>query len=211
MQYLEIHSQEEGVETFGAETRYDFYCLKNSMSTNKTTIKGQDGSVTKINISKMEFIPNGMFGLVQKLMAKEGEEKVEILYDRTIYGTDKTNMSKELIEEFKFPCTYTVMKEVTKFWYSNTNEKGHFGIPKLIWGNGRIKSVGSQIDKNGEYGLTQFTYAIVDDANVLDEIQQAFDSKKFRDLMQICSVSDMSINRKAIATFRKDFWKEFLY
>ena len=53
-------------------------------------------------------------------------------------------------------------------------------------------------------------YAIIDDINVLPRIKEAFDSKNFRDLMEECEVSDMSINRKVIALFRKDFWKEFL-
>jgi hypothetical protein len=102
------------------------------------------------------------------------------------------------------------MKETTKFWFSNTNKNGHFGIPKLIWGNGRVKSVGSYLDTNGECGLTQFTYAIVDEPKNLTKIKTAFDSKEFRELMRLCSVGDMSINRKVIATFRKDFYKQFL-
>ncbi len=31
-----------------------------------------------------------------------------------------------------------------------------------MWSNGRIKSIGTVIDKNGTYGLTCFAYAIVD-------------------------------------------------
>ena len=120
-------------------------------------------------------------------------------------------MNKIQTEEFKYPCVYTVKNgDVLTLWYSNINTKGHFGTPKLIWSSGRIISVGSYVDKTGEYGLTEFGSAIVDDVNVLDKIKQAFDTKEFRALMEACSVSDMSINRKVIATFRKDFWVEFL-
>jgi hypothetical protein len=35
-------------------------------------------------------------------------------------------------------------------------------------------------------------------------------SDKFRKIMELSAVGDMSINRKVIATFRKDFWKEFI-
>jgi len=31
-----------------------------------------------------------------------------------------------------------------------------------MWSNGRIKSIGSVIDKEGKNGLTQFCYGIVD-------------------------------------------------
>jgi hypothetical protein len=208
--YLEIHSQEEGVKTFGAETRYDFYCIKNEPNNGYTTkIKCQDGKIEHADLSKMGFIPNGMFAEFERLRAKDDDKMVELLGDSS-YHTQRPHMSKEQTDEFKYPCAYTIMKNETKFWYSNTNEKGHFGIPKLIWGNGRIKSVGSYIDIDGEYGLTQFAYAIIDEPQNLVKLKNVFDSIEFRTLMENGSIGDMSINRKIIATFRKDFWKEFL-
>ena len=159
----------------------------------------------------MEFIPNGMFNIYQRLLPKNGEETVTILADSSYHTQRVKQMSKEQTKNNPYPCVYTVMKEEIKFWYSNTNKKGHFGISKLIWGNGRIKSVGSYADINGEYGLTQFAYAIVDTPQNIPFIKRAFDSKEFRDLMQNCTVSDMKISNKVIATFRKDFWKEFIY
>jgi hypothetical protein len=209
--YLEIHNEKDGLKTFGAETRYDFYCLHNVANTMFTKIKCQDGTTQRADISKMEFIPNGMFKEFEKLLAKGDEERVQILYSRSDYGTDKTNVSKEQTEEFKHPVVYTVPKgDVPKLMYSNTTDNGHFNIPKFIWSNGRVISVGSVVDKNGVYGLTQFSFAIIDDGNVLDNIKRAFDHKDFRTLMEQCAISDMSINRKAISLFRKDFWKEFL-
>jgi hypothetical protein len=159
----------------------------------------------------MEFIPNAMFDIFNKLIAKKNEKTVEIMYSRTAYGNDKPNISRIANDEFKYPVIYTVKNaDVLTFLYSSTNKNGHFGTPKLIWSTGRIISVGSYVDATGEYGLTNFSHAIVDDVNVLDKIKQAFDSKAFRALMEACSVSFMSINRKVIATFRKDFWIDFL-
>jgi hypothetical protein len=87
---------------------------------------------------------------------------------------------------------------------------GHFGIPKLIWSNGSITSLASYIDEKGEYGLTQFAYGIVETPKTLKRIKKAFDSPEFRRLMESCSVGQSVINYKVIATFRKDFWKEFI-
>jgi hypothetical protein len=120
-------------------------------------------------------------------------------------------MANEKSNEFKYPCIYTIKKgDIPTFKYSNLNDKGHYGVPKLIWSNGRVSSVGSFIDMNGEYALTQFSYGIIDEPKNLLNIKKAFDTKRFRDLMEACAMSDMSINRKVIATFRKDFWKEFI-
>ena len=58
--------------------------------------------------------------------------------------------------------------------------------------------------------MNQFSYGIIDEVDNLENIKKAFDSPKFRELMEACSVANMSIDRKVIATFRKDFWKEFI-
>jgi hypothetical protein len=211
MLYLEIHNEKDGLKTFGAETRYDFYCVKNVENKNVTKILSQSGLIEFVNIFSKEFIPNDNFDKVFKLVAKEGEEKVEILSDSS-YHTQRTElMSKEQTEEFKYPCVYTVKSgDIITLFFSSLNDKGHFGISKLIWSNFRISSAGSVIDFDGKYGLTQFSYALVDVKENLPTIKTVFDSKEFRSLMEDCAVADMSINRKIIATFRKDFWKEFL-
>ena len=74
MLYLEIHNEKDALKVFGAETRYDFYCLHNVSSSINTKIRCQDGSFERVDISKMEFIPNGMFKTFQKLLSKNGEE-----------------------------------------------------------------------------------------------------------------------------------------
>jgi hypothetical protein len=209
---LEIHDQKDGMKNFnGAITRYDFYCLHNVPNTMFTKIKCQDGTTERVDISKMEFIPNGMFGAIQKLLPKNGEETIKMLRDCP-YHTQKDHMNKEQTEEFKYPCVNFMPKtDVPVVYYSNTNQKGHFGIPKLIMSNGRIISVGCMLDDKGEYGLTQFAFAIVDDVNVLPRIKQAIDNKDFRNIMEQCAVNDIYFNKRIFATFRKEFWKEFLY
>ncbi len=210
VQYLEIHDEKDGVKTFNAMTRYDWYVLKNSPSSGKTKVKFQDGSTKVIDLNTLSFIPNGSYDKIVSLLAKSDKDKVKIIYDRTEYGTDKANMSKEKTGKFKHPCFYCINKgDVARFFYSN-EKKGHFGVSKFIWSNGFLPSFGTFVDKKGEYGMTQFCYAIVDDVKNLDNIKKAFDSKAFRDLMFDCKMSENSLNRKVLALFRKDFWKDFV-
>lgn len=211
-QILELHifNEKQGLKLFGAETRFDYYILKNTDYVEDTLIICQDGSIEKANLSKIEFIPNGMFSLLKSLTAEEKDERVHIISDSS-YHTQREHLSKNNDDVYKYPCVYTVKSgDVLTLWYSNINTNGHFGIPKLVWSNFRISSAGSFIDDNGDYGLTQFSYAIVDSKDNLPLIKKAFDTKKFRDFMEICSVGDMSINRKVIATLKKDFYKKFL-
>lgn len=210
--FLSIHNEKDGMETFGAETRYDYYVLQNTINDgSETLIRFQDGLLKKLILDDMEFIPNGGIDLLNSLLAKEGEEMVELLYSRSGYGTDKSHTSKEQTDDFCYPVVYTVnYLSLPTFYYSSTNQNGHFGKSKVIWSNGRISSIGNYIDENGEYGLTQFAYAIVDDIKNLNNIKVALDSKKFKDLMELCAVGQLTVNHKVVSKFRKDFWKEFI-
>jgi hypothetical protein len=210
--FLSIHNEKDGMETFGAETRYDYYVLQNIPNDeSETLVRFQDGEMKKLLLGNMEFIPNGGIDLLNSLLAKEGEEKVTVLHSFSNYETRKSWVSKTQNDEFIYPCVYTVnyLSQPT-FYYSSTNENGHFGIPKVIWSNGRISSVGSYIDDTGEFGLTQFSYAIVDEVENLPFIKRTLDSLKFKKLMELCAVGQLTINHKVISTFRKDFWKDFI-
>ncbi len=209
--YLEMHDMKDGVKTFGAETRYDFYCLRNTNTNNHiTTIKCQDGVIENVCIKNLEFIPSGKFNELSKLVAKDNEDKVNILANCS-YHIQKDYVSDSKTDKHIYPVVCRVKKDGTLgLKYSSTNEKGHYNIPKMIWSDGRVISVGSFVDVNGDYAMNQFQFSIVDEVGDLHKIKTAFDSDEFRKLMEYCSVSNMAINHKVISTFRKDFYKQFL-
>jgi hypothetical protein len=210
MLYLEVHNEKDGVKTFGATTAYDFYCLRNTENNGNfnTKIKCSDGTIERVDISKLNFIPNGMYDTFQKLMPKKGEETVKILYDCN-YHIQKEYVSDVQTEVFKYPCIYTISKNGTmNLKYSSINTKGHFGIPKVIWSNGAASM--PIVDANGEYGMTQFAYAIIDDVENLENIQKAMLNPEFIKMMSFTDGKVHRYNRKAIETFRKNFWIDFL-
>ena len=209
--YLEIHNEKDGLKTFNCETRYDWYILNNKrVDKTNTIIKFEDDIIENIDVKKLEFIPNGEFYKIYSLIAKENEKYVNIIHDHSLYETRKKHMSKNKNDNNIYPCVYTInYKSIVKSYYSSIN-KGHIGIPKLIWSNGRISSIGSYIDYNGEYGLTPFSYAIIDLPEKLENIKKAFDNKYFRKLMEYCAMGQLTINYKILNKFRKDFYKEFI-
>ena len=211
--YLEMHNAQDGLKTFNATTSYDFYCIRNKENKSFiTTIKTQDGYLEKMDITNMEFIPNGQFNEIAKLLAKKGEEKVKILYSRSTYGTDKANMSKEQTEEFIYPCVYSILTNGRINWFYSNNKKEFFGIKKLILGNGANPT--SFIDKNGDYGITQFAYGIVDEVSNLEKIELVLKSNKFKSINKNTKFVSTNGNPlaypKIIATFRKDFYNDFI-
>jgi hypothetical protein len=175
-----------------------------------TTIQGEDGKRHEINLKDMPFIPNGMYEEIQSLIAKDGEEKLEVLYDCK-YHTQRDYVSKTSSEKFKYPCVNYVDKQgIPTLRYSSTKSNGHFGIPKIIFASGVIKSVGYLVDLEGIYGQTEFAKGIVDTPNVLPLIAKAMNSPKFRSIMEMCVVVKTELNKDILATFRKDFWKAFI-
>ena len=230
MLYLEIHSYKDGQKTFRSGTRYDFYVVQNKPVDTKTKIQFEDGKQMVVDTAKMEFIPNRNFDMIVSLLAKDGEDQVETIHDssydirrefmsKTKDGEDRVEtihdssyhiqrefMSKTKHGKFIYPCIYSVhVNDEPRFFYSNNNTRGHFGIPKLIWGNG---STGSIIDYKGEYGLTNFAYAIIDTPTNLSNIKKVFDSKDFRNFITSLAVGQAGINTKYISLFKKDFYEK---
>ena len=229
LKYLCMNNFKKGQEVFKVGTNFDYYVLHNKFDPNNiTTITDIDGKTYDKNINSWKFIPSGGFDLYDKILAKDGEEIVNVLYDRTSYGTDKKNMSKvnllhnsslyetrkdymsnEKTEKFIYPCVYTItIRDGMKFFYSSIKHpKKDMFVPKVIWSNG----LGTYpiVDVKGEYGLTQFAYAIIDDVDNLKNIEICLKNPTFIELMEYVKFQNNKYNYKVISLFKKDFWKAF--
>lgn len=209
--YLEMHDVQGGIRTFGAATRYDWYVIQNSPAAHPTTIKCQDGQSIEWDLRGLDFIPSGRFEEIFSMMATPTEEKVDVIHSFSAYESRKPHVSKEKISNHVHPCIMNIGKgdKITKIYWSNTDKNGHFGLPKVVFGR-----FGSNvfIDEKGEYGMCQDGTAIVDDEETLSKVKKAMQSKRFVELMENCDVGGLGTiyNRRVIALFRKDFWKEFI-
>ena len=206
--YINMNDFKKGQEVFNVGTNFDYYLLQNN--NNKQPVKIVDiyDKEYTLDLSKWSFIPSGGFELYEKVLALNKEEKVEVYYSRSLYGSDKSNMKREKTDEYKYPCCYTItIKDGMKCFYSS-EKKGHFDIPKVIWSNG----LGTYpiIDAGGEYGLTQFSYGIIDDKENLNNIKLSLENTNFIKLMEYVKFTNNKYNYKVIALFKKDFWKEFI-
>lgn len=212
--YAEFHTYQDGKKIFGVETDYDIIFLKKSKSENSTIKTNTDGLVD-LNLSDFKnIIPTDNIKLYKKLT--NSEEKVEFLYSRSLYGSDKVNVSKYISDKFKNPIVYGFPMKGLSLIYSNNNV-GHFGIKKLILIRASLYSI---LDLDGKYGLSQYTAAIVDDEENLYKIKQVIDSDKFKKLKSyFLGVVSQNVNApidalgnmfKVIREFKKDFWKELL-
>jgi hypothetical protein len=205
--YLEIHDEKDGLKTFSCNTRYDIYLIKNSAYETNTIIKTQKGEIESVDLREWAFIPNYDFANIKKLI-EDGHEKINMLYSRSDYASDKKWTRKIDSELHKYPVAYSVNRanEVKLIW-SEINNKGHYGLPKVIFGSG---ATGFVIDQTGQYACSEFCTGIVDDVENLESIKNVLNSVKFKDIILATSVSKAEINRKILKYFRRDFWKEFI-
>tara|TARA_Y100000310_G_C20698245_1_gene827250 strand:- start:1483 stop:5340 length:3858 start_codon:yes stop_codon:yes gene_type:complete len=214
VEYLEIHNEKDGLKVFKSDTRYDWYIIKNTPYKKTTIVKDEKGIVSNIDLKHtlkdIKTIPNFNISGIKKVLAKKDEKKVTLMADSS-YHTQKEYMSKEKTGEFKYPCSYTVnSKGKLSLWYSRNDTKGHFGIPKIIFSNGRVTSANYFIDEEGKYGLTQFSYGIIDNVDNFENIYKAMRTKEFKDIMESVATAQQKIEVSIFKLFRKDFWKEFV-
>ena len=208
--HLEIHGLNDGMNMFGVQSRYDWYVLKNIDAYEKTVIVDQEGNKVNWFLGKISFIPNSRINKIMSLVAKNDEEKCEVIYSSSAYETRKKWMHKTKTKKFKYPCVYSInSKGKVTFWYSSKREQ-FFDIPKVIFPSGAYQSVGILVDNSGEYGLTQFARGIVDTKSNLSKIAKALRSEEFVKLYPSFSMSSTELDKDIISLFRKDFWKEFV-
>jgi len=210
--YLNINDVNEGQKVFGKTTPFDWFILENKNYEGKTIINQTNNIDTIIDINNLEFIPNSNIEKVLKLISNN-TDSVEVLYSRSAYGTDKKNTNSEKSDEYKYPCVYSIVgNNEPNLFYSNTNQNGHFGIPKLILGNGSNPKC--FIDYDGEYGMTQFSYGIVDTIENLEKIKKVLESDEFQEINLatkfVATAGNPLAYPRIISLFKKDFWKEFI-
>jgi hypothetical protein len=206
MVYLEIHGIKDGQKVFNCGTRYDWYLIQKVTPTTSTIVVDEDGNITHNDLSELTWLPNSNILDIAKLLAKEGDDRCPIMYDRTAYGADKKDrVSSNETSEFKYPCVHSTPKSGIRYMYSNVNDRGHFGVSKVIFGESGINN--PVIDMEGKYGMTHGAMAIqvdsLDEANSISEVLQ---SEKFDKIIQSCIFSSFRIDWNIFKEFKKDFW-----
>ncbi len=207
MLYLEIHNSKDGIKTFGCATRYDYYVLQKEKNINNITIiKDEKGITNKINLLDYEWLPNYYFDKFNKLFHNNKEPSCELLFDCNIYETRRKWVSKTQNNEYKYKLINAITKKEIKYYYTNDNTKGLFGIKKIIFGTAGINEPLN--DKNGEYGMTEHTMAIkYNTEQEANNIIKCLKSEKFLNLINACNWSSFLLDWRLFTYFKKNFYE----
>ena len=107
--------------------------LKNTNIYKETTIDAQDDKTYSIILNDWNFLPSGAFDNIRQILGKN-----EVLYSRTIYGTDKKNITKLKIDKNTLPVVHNMTKKDGLGFVYSSEDKGHFGVSKVIFGESGI-------------------------------------------------------------------------
>jgi len=212
----EFNDKQRGFEIFGANTDYDIIKVKKELRTVLTRVYTKSDGIIDIDFREYDVLPVDKFSLYNKYRAKNNEDRVELILDSS-YHTKSGIVSDIKSKVFKYPIVYTIREgDGIIFYYSSTNTKGHFGIPKLILKKGAGTTL---LDLEGNFGMSEYAAAIVDTPENLIKIQKVIESRKFKDLKKhfvgtgrdaYNSITDgLGTMFKFLKTFKKDFWKGF--
>jgi hypothetical protein len=206
--YIEMHDTKDGISTFGAGTRYDFYILENCPIYKETIINGEDRVNTMVDLRNYDFIPNSGLDFFNKIIAKKDDVICPLIFNVSNYETRKSWVSSTEDEVYKYKLVHSTPKSGTRYMYSSRNDKGHFGIPKVIFGDSGIYDV--IIDMNGEYGMTQHSMAIkVESLEEAQNIKDVLISDEFTDFLKTVMWSNFQIDWRLFSNIKSNFWQEF--
>jgi len=212
--YISMNDISEGRKIFNVDTPFDWYVIKNCENDEDydSVLKFQDGVTEKVKIKNLKFIPNHHLDMIKTLVAGDNEEKVTILHSESLYEIRQSHISNNQTQEFNLPCVYSVLKSGVPTLKFSKIDVGHFGIPKIILGNGANPTC--FIDYNGEFAMTQFAFAIVDTIENLEKIKEVLNTEKFKKITQatkyVATSGNPLVYPKIIKTFKKDFWRHFI-
>jgi hypothetical protein len=183
---------------------------KHLLVTTSKNINKENVGKLDIDTSEFKWLPNYNMELVKKLLAVGDEDKCGIIYDRTAYGADKKKrVSKNKDAIFQYPCIHSTPKSGVRYMYSKFNDKGHFGVSKIIFGESGIYN--PVIDIEGKYGITHGAMGIeITYINNANDVCTAITSNAFKDLTKSCNYSSFRIDWNIFKYFKRDFWKDFI-
>jgi hypothetical protein len=158
LKYLSIYNKKDGLELFGAQTRFDVYLMhvENNVGKRrmkKATIHDDMGKIHHIDPLKWRFLPNSNYEMIKKHFSYDLQR--DILYDTNEYNSASLSVRKT--KRNKYPVVHTMTRKGMGIRYS-AKKRGHFHIPKVILNvNEKLYPYN---DWKGEYGMSQLSFGI---------------------------------------------------
>tara|TARA_B100000497_G_scaffold112773_1_gene133970 strand:- start:95 stop:1393 length:1299 start_codon:yes stop_codon:yes gene_type:complete len=210
MKILSIHNVKDGLKSFKCSTRYDYYLIQKmkNLHQNETIVNDEDSNHKNYPMYNLSWFPNKNIDWILNIITKDGE-KCKVFCNSKYHAMNKQKISDVRDENFQYPLIHSTPKSGIRYKYSNYNDKGHFGISKVIFGESGIHHV--VIDMEGKYGLTQGAIGIiVRDIVQAQGLQKALMSEKFKKLLDRTLFGNFRIDWRLFTHFNENFYLDFI-
>lgn len=205
MIYLNINNSKEGKKIFNCLTRFDYYLIIKNNIKKECLIIDEKNNDVKINLHNYNWIPNYKIKEILDLLSNNN---LDIIMNSS-YHAIRNYVSTYETEEYKYPLIHSTPKNGIRYKYSKKNDKGHFNIPKIIFGEGGIHHI--IIDIEGKYGMTQGAIGIkVKNLEEALNLKKALLSKKFKSILDASKFGNYRIDANIFKSLDKFFWKKFI-
>ena len=196
--YLNINSLEDGKKIFNAGTRFDYYYLDKKTEYINTIVVDDKGVISNIDIREYDFIPNHNILNVKKYFSNDN---YEVIFN-SMYHSVRDYVSDIKDDVYYYPLIHSTPKSGIVYKYSSINNKGHFGIPKVIIGESGVFNL--VIDLEGKYGMTQGSIGIVvENLEEANRLSIFLLSNDFKELLKSCSWSNFRIDAGLIKMLKR--------
>jgi hypothetical protein len=208
MTHLSIHSKKDGQETFGASTRYDYFCVHKSSEVGLTLVIDEERVESAIGLNDHLWLPNYFFGAFGDLLAAEEEKKCEVIFSASKYETRKKWVSTQQTDEYQYPVVHNMTLKGPGYVYSSSNDRGHFGIPKVILSFNEKQQCPIN-DYKGEFGMSQIAFGIpVQSKEDGDKLVSFINSDIGKAIVAASKWSTFQTDWRMFTYFKEGFWRD---
>jgi len=194
---------------FGVDVPMDIVLIEKNITTTTTRVIDIDGNSETFNLGGMNYLLSAHASEMRDFLAKPDEETVTVIRGTTATGKQTTSQHKKPVGDYIHPAVTYVPADnkPLKCVYSSI-EGTQLTNSKVIFANGQTTCV--YIDSKGEYGLTEYAKAIVDDPQNLKGIKQALETPWFSKMIVAASCEKNSFPTKLLRLLRKDFYLDVI-
>jgi hypothetical protein len=211
--YLHIFGEKDGKNYFNVGSRFDIYVLQNKENTKATEVEDELGENHLLKLNEMPFLSNYAYKEINKVLTTE-DKGIDVIMSYSAYFAYKKNdnMNENKTSEYKYPVVHSITQEGIKYWYSNTNTKGHFGVPKVILNFNRHQySHPEQNDYKGKYGMSQISFGIPISSKKEGElILKAIETPDFKKIIAATKWGAFQTDYRMFRYFKKDWYNILL-
>jgi hypothetical protein len=199
--FQEIHmfSMEKSSELFKAKTKVDWYLWKNTSIKTDTTIVDERNYICCLNLIDKAFLPNHSLDDVYKVFSGE----CEVIYNCAYHHyTHKDYMSEVKTDTHIYPCVYLINNRGVEYYWSSRNDRGHFGIKKVIMSMGTGKAI---LDYSGEFGMCEISFGIpISNKEEGEKLIAYFASESFKNILSAVKWKTVQIDYKLFRKLNKN-------